>query len=200
MQDSLLVAKVGGSLYDMPDLRPRLNAWVQSRTESRIVLFPGGGPTADVIRQFDRIHGLGEEAAHWLALGTLSVNARMLAGFFSNVPVLGNYRQCEIPRVSILDPLPFFERDEADPCHLPHRWEVTSDSLAVRASTLLHANRLILLKSTDPHSTADTSDLVDIYFEQALRHAKPGLVLEIVNFRRDFETILGSPQKHSSHT
>src|SRR5207248_2464665 len=77
--DPSLVVKVGGSLYDLPDLGPRLHAFLRSLDRPEVLLIPGGGPTADVVRDLDRRHGLGEETAHWLALHALAVNAHFLA-------------------------------------------------------------------------------------------------------------------------
>src|SRR5207248_9110984 len=59
-----LVVKVGGSLYDLPDLADRLRRWLSALAAPRVLLVPGGGPTADVIRTFDQRHRLGEEASH----------------------------------------------------------------------------------------------------------------------------------------
>src|SRR5262245_62169186 len=75
----LAVVKVGGSLYDLPDLGRRLAAWLETLTASRILLVPGGGATADVVREFDRCHGLGETTGHELALRSLTLNAWFLA-------------------------------------------------------------------------------------------------------------------------
>jgi aspartokinase-like uncharacterized kinase len=76
---SLTVAKVGGSLFDLPDLRDRLRDWLRS-VAGPVLLVPGGGDGADIIRRLDQTHGLGEEAAHWVALRVLTVNAHLLAG------------------------------------------------------------------------------------------------------------------------
>src|SRR5437763_14345584 len=83
----LTVVKIGGSLYDLPDLGPRLRDWLLTLTASKVLLVPGGGPTADVIREFDRVHGLGEQVAHDLALRSLTLNAWFLAELLG-VPVL----------------------------------------------------------------------------------------------------------------
>ena len=79
MRRPLAVVKVGGSLYDLPDLGPRLRAWLKQAPAADFLIVPGGGPTADVIRDLDRIHRLGEEKAHSLALAALRLNAWFLA-------------------------------------------------------------------------------------------------------------------------
>ena len=69
-----IVVKVGGSLFDLPDLGTRLAAWLRQFEESNVLLVPGGGAAADAIRDFDRVHQLGEETSHWLAIQALSLN------------------------------------------------------------------------------------------------------------------------------
>ena len=51
-------------------------------------LIAGGGPAADLIRTMDRIHGLGDEQAHWLAIDALDLNARILASLLPGCVVV----------------------------------------------------------------------------------------------------------------
>src|SRR5437870_4383113 len=88
MAEPWVIVKVGGSLYELPDLRERLRAWIAQIGAARVLLVPGGGMTAEAIRAFDRVHQLGEEASHWLAIRTLSVNARFLHEFFPAAQLL----------------------------------------------------------------------------------------------------------------
>ena len=60
----MIVAKVGGSLFDLPQLGPALARWAAEQP-APVLYVPGGGPFADVIRALDRVHDLGDEAAHW---------------------------------------------------------------------------------------------------------------------------------------
>ena len=128
MHDPKTVVKVGGSLFDWSELGQRLGQWLDSHASKKILLVPGGGPTVDLIRNFDRWHGLGEEAAHWLALRTLTVNAHFLATIlttsYSSKPVViadlqethAVWAQHGIP---ILDPFPFAQIDEHQPGREP---------------------------------------------------------------------------------
>jgi aspartokinase-like uncharacterized kinase len=197
--DACTVAKVGGSLFDLPDLRRRLRAWLATIAAGRVVLVPGGGAAADAIRALDRVHQLGAEASHWLALGAMSLNTRFLCqllpeaqlvgqAFQPDEAALGVVRQAGTfsQRVYILDALPFFQEDERAPDHLPHWWDVTSDSLSVRAAVLLRAQRLTLLKSVSwansDWTAASKARIVDAYFPEALRQAGE-LEVQIVNLR-----------------
>jgi aspartokinase-like uncharacterized kinase len=186
------VVKVGGSLYDLPDLRTRLRTWLAQLDADKVLLVPGGGATADAIRHLDRVHQLGEEASHWLAIQALSVNARFLQVLLPDAPLITDDSESRFAYASgselyLLDALPFFVADEARPDHLPHCWEVTSDSLAVRVATLLDAQELVLLKSAGSAghtwSAAWHDGLLDPHFGDAMRKAPAGMQVRIVNLR-----------------
>ena len=148
MSRSLAVVKVGGSLYDLPDLGQRLKTWLRQAPSRNVLLVPGGGPTADVVRNFDRIHELGEERAHWLALGALQLNAHFLTWLLPSAPVIDHPEQAA-GGTAILNAFQFLSREKAA-CRkgrLPHCWAVTSDSIAARAAVVAGADHLVLLKS-----------------------------------------------------
>ena len=45
----MIVAKVGGSLYDWPGLTDALDTWLASVADHPVLLVPGGGVTANAI-------------------------------------------------------------------------------------------------------------------------------------------------------
>ena len=47
----MIVVKVGGSLFDHPNLGFGLRAFLRSLTPSRVLLVPGGGAVAEAVRQ-----------------------------------------------------------------------------------------------------------------------------------------------------
>lgn len=185
------VVKVGGSLFDLPDLGPRLRKWLAERPAGEVLLIPGGGPVADVIREYDRRHALGEERAHWLALAALALNARFLACLLPGAIVIPHVDALVTDRlqgrIAILDPDAFAHADEGQPGCLPHRWTVTSDSFAARAAQLAGAEELILLKSVSLPAGIDWAEaverrLVDAYFPMAAGSCLP---VRFVNFRHE---------------
>lgn len=183
------VIKVGGSLFDLPDLGGRLRDWLAAQGTGEVLLVPGGGPAADVVREYDRLHALGEERAHWLALSALTLNARFLASLLSTAVVVpdtgalaAEWRQGKIP---VLDPSAFVRTDEGQPGSLPHRWTVTSDSLAARVAQVTRAGELILLKSVALPAGIDWKEagqrgLVDTYFAEVVGNS---LSVRFVCFR-----------------
>ncbi|MFO0865420.1 MAG: hypothetical protein U0744_12345 [Gemmataceae bacterium] len=159
-----VVVKIGGSLYDLPDLGPRLRGFLNSLHAERIAIVPGGGVTADAIRSFDAVHRLGETASHWLALRTLTVNAHFLAEILPNFNVTADVRQ---PRV-LLDAFEYARHDEAHPNPMPHIWEATSDSVAAHLAWREEADEILLLKSRpwvgDDWTEAAREGVVDAVF------------------------------------
>jgi aspartokinase-like uncharacterized kinase len=185
-----IVVKVGGSLFDLPDLGERLRRWLAVQEAKEILLVPGGGPTSDVIRDLDRWHSLGEEQSHWLALRSLSLNAHVLAALLPQGEVVADLAACPpcwaAGRLPILDAHAFSMADEGWPGCLPHVWEVTSDSVAARAAAVAGAGSLVLLKSVTIPRGVDWAEArhrgwVDGRFADVLRQA-PGLRVCAVNF------------------
>ena len=148
------VVKVGGSLFDLPDLGPRLYGWLERHAPREVLLVPGGGPAAEAIRALDRTHSLGEESSHWLALRALAMNAALLAALVPGSCVIDGPDLAELVweqgRIPVLDAFAFCEADDENDDHLAHTWAVTSDSVAARAAVVMHAAELVLLKSAPP--------------------------------------------------
>lgn len=188
----IAVVKIGGSLLTWPELPKRLEAFL-SREEGggrRVVLIVGGGSAADLVRTLDATHGLGDEAAHRLALRALDFTAELLAGLLPSSRVAR--RLDELPTIQrsglrpVLAPRLHLEKeDERRPDRLPFSWNVTTDSIAARIAETLGGGRLILLKSASAavgmsRVEAARSGLVDSFFPEAARALER---VEIVNLR-----------------
>jgi aspartokinase-like uncharacterized kinase len=167
----MIVVKVGGSLFDTPGLGPGLRAWLRQFDGSPVTLVAGGGHSAEAVRTYDRIHSLGEETAHRLAVKSLAVTSNLLRTLVGDVP-----------GVTVLDAVSFCEADEV----LPHSWAVTTDSIAARASAVLGATKFVLLKSLDLPTGLSWADaarngFVDDYFPVAVERLS--CPIEVINFR-----------------
>jgi len=158
MRPILAVIKVGGSLLDWPELPGRLAEFLNGRRASmpaeRTILIAGGGPAADLIRGLDRIHGLGDQTAHLLALHALDLTAILLASLLpgsspvDRIEALSTAWDAGV--VPILVPRPILsaiDRSGSGFDPLPASWDVTSDTIAARVAVYLEAECLILLKS-----------------------------------------------------
>lgn len=171
MGNELIVVKVGGSLFDWPALRPTLRQWLSQFQNDNVLLVAGGGHLAEAIRTYDRVHQLGEEMSHWLAIQSLTVASRMLESFVAGMT-----------NVTVLDVVTFCESDN----QLPHSWAVTSDSIAARVADVRQATRLILLKSVDSTTNGSWNELaqagiVDDYF--AIVASRLSCPIDLINLR-----------------
>ncbi len=173
MPDGMTVVKVGGGMLAEPGLLPRVGrALARLAGERTVVIVPGGGPFADQVRQFDQRHGLPPSSAHWMAILAMDQFAWVLAAVVpgsriveDRAGILQAHRDGMIP---VLAPSRWLRATD----ELPHRWEVTSDSLAAYLATLLGADELILVKPV-----GGGTELVDDWF---LRVAPADLRVQIV--------------------
>lgn len=169
----MIVVKVGGSLFDWPDLGPRLREFLATLGDDTLIV-PGGGAIANAIRQLDATHGLGEEVAHWLALRAMSLNAHVLAELLD-------------AESKVVDPFDYVQADESNEDHLPHSWSVTSDAVAARLAVSAKASELILLKSAAPPAgdlvAWAAADYVDEWLPKLL--ADNAVAVRAIDFRRE---------------
>jgi probable H4MPT-linked C1 transfer pathway protein len=177
----VLVIKVGGGLLQYVNHLDRVLGVIAdvARTHN-IVIVPGGGPFADTVRDVDARIGLGDDAAHWMAVLAMDQSAHLLSGRLANAVVVYSleeiataYRQRQIP---VLAPSRWLLA--ADP--LPHTWDVTSDSIAAWVAGELGAPQLLLVKPPG----ASGADLLDPHFG---RTRPPGLSHECLPADRAIE-------------
>jgi 5-(aminomethyl)-3-furanmethanol phosphate kinase len=189
---SMIVVKVGGSLLDMPDLADRLRGFLESLRTPRLILVVGGGPAADLVRQRDRDENFDDDKSHWLAVRAMSFNSFLVEALVSQSIVVSSVAQCRVAwsdgHIPILDPHTFLVADEASgAAALPHRWTVTSDTIAARIARVSSADELVLLKSVSwpvdaSLSAAAEQGIVDEHLPRELRRS-PQLRVRIENLR-----------------
>jgi 5-(aminomethyl)-3-furanmethanol phosphate kinase len=191
---ALAVIKVGGSLFDWPELRGRLTAYLELRRDTdaaeHAVLIAGGGRAADWIRSLDQIHGLGDVAADRLAVHALDLTSAFLAELLPGSLIVDRLEMleatCHSRSITILSPrhaLAEIKRRGASP--LRASWDVTSDAIAAWIAVHLDARSLILLKSAGlpegfTRQDATRAGLVDPTFPSV---ACSILQVEYVNLR-----------------
>ena len=145
-----VVIKIGGGLLGVPGALEAVCATVgaMGRREA-IVVVPGGGPFADVVRDLDRSAGLSADAAHWMAILAMDQYAYVLAERIDGAALVeesgGIPGALAAGRVAVLAPSRWLRA--ADP--LPHSWDATSDSVAAFVAGALDARRLVLVKPAE---------------------------------------------------
>jgi aspartokinase-like uncharacterized kinase len=188
------VIKVGGSLFNWPDFPGRMSDFLDTckvaDRNGRIVLIAGGGPAADVVRELDRVHELGDPTAHRLALYAMDLTAVMLAELLPATTAVQSLEAMTAAWstgvIPVLAPRSILEQSErSGENSLPASWDVTSDSIAAWVASQMAADRLILVKSaplpadTDRRRAAQLG-LVDRMFPIV---ARPLQRVEYLNLR-----------------
>lgn len=189
MAEAKKVVKLGGSLLSLPDLDERLQR-LFAILQTPVVVIPGGGGTADIIRRMDRQFQLSPAASHDAAVAAMGFNAGLLVRTGKTLRLIHDPADLRRPpadgRIPVLDVYRclnsgFAERTRALPAH----WGVTSDSIAASLATEFGFSHLLLLKSCEPASRMVTElsaqQAIDEWFPKVCQ----GLQLEWCNLRAD---------------
>ena len=203
-----VVIKVGGSLLDWPPISQRLGSYLDSRREDRPVVIIGGGPSTDIVRDLDRIHGLGDarDPTTW-PLRSLDLTAHLLAALVrvpsgrrpsgqclgstsSGAPAGFRCSTCPSPVYLELE-----DSKSDDPLELS--WDVTTDSIAARVAERLCAVELVLLKSAPVPPGVDRDGaaelgLVDRAFPSVSKAIEHVIYL---NFRNSSDAAVRLPRR-----
>lgn len=173
----LIVLKLGGSLLDCPDITDRLRGLVSDLATSRILIVVGGGGAADVVRHWSQVYSLSEEAAHWVALRSLSVTRALVKALLPECVEVGSreeasrcWAESAVPLLLDLEAC-LRQAESIDAAPLPHSWDVTSDSIAAWVATRWSAAELVLLKSVEmppgiSFDQASRDGLIDVHFSR----------------------------------
>lgn len=174
----LIAYKLGGSLFELPDLAERVRGVWRARSGTDALLIAGGGAAADVVRDWDRTFQLGPEVSHWLAIDALDLSANLLLRLMPELQLVRSRKQHDLAREAgrpaLLCVACFMKWLDQQPDPLPHAWDVTSDSIAAAAADRWQADELVMLKSCDLPTEHDLEELarqevVDRYFPVAAR-------------------------------
>jgi len=174
----VVVVKVGGSLMTAAAHFDSILAEIAAASLSvPLLVVPGGGPFANAVRDADRSLGLGDDAAHWMAILAMDQYAHAITSRLPDSVLVT--RRDDVDRafarqgVPVLAPYAWL-RDE-DP--LPHSWDVTSDSISAWVAGQVGARRLVLVKAAG----ASGREVVDPCFQPFL---PPGIETAIVTADR----------------
>lgn len=141
-----VVIKIGGRLGRGEHLRPLCGRVAALGSRHRLLVVPGGGVFADLVRQCDAQFGLSDTAAHWMAILAMDQFGCLLADFIPESATARSFEEAEklseAGRVPVLLPFDLLRRTDA----LPHSWNVTADSIAAWLARMAGASTLVLLK------------------------------------------------------
>jgi 5-(aminomethyl)-3-furanmethanol phosphate kinase len=182
----LQIVKVGGSLFQLPDLGERIKKWLLKQHDFFSVLIPGCGKLGNSIREYDARFQLGDTICHNICAELLELQSQVLHKILSETitldKVLDIYeQQINSRNISyvIFNAKNFLTDDEPNyPGEkLPIGWDVSTDSIAARLAEIADAHELVLLKAIAPPTFIEIAELadanyVDSYFPWAIKPVK----------------------------
>lgn len=144
-----VVIKVGGSLGQSRGLGKLLDSIARWKGATNVLVIPGGGVFADLVRAEYRRLRLTESAAHRMAILAMDQYGLELCDLASQAAPASSLNQVrEVIRGGRL-PVYLPSRSLARHDPFTHSWRVTSDSIAAYIAGRVGADALLLLKSVD---------------------------------------------------
>jgi aspartokinase-like uncharacterized kinase len=148
----MIVLKLGGSLAKDKKILFGLCSEIENLSNDfSMLVVPGGGVFADLVRDYDEKFKLSPEASHKMAVLAMDQVGFMISQFFKNYVFIDDLNDLNkfknLDKVKIFIPSGFlFELPESE---LEHSWDVTSDSISAYVADKINAGKLILLKDVD---------------------------------------------------
>ncbi|MFW9885200.1 MAG: hypothetical protein ACFFEX_12515 [Candidatus Thorarchaeota archaeon] len=143
---------MGGSLMNYPYwLREILKVISVSSQTHNLLIVPGGGAFADLIRDFHTRKYLSDSAAHWLAIRCMDLTGFIMADMNSSMNLYSEKDALERwaeGKSFIIQPYELLKSHD----RLPHSWDVTSDSIAYWIGIRGDADVVIFIKSINPYA------------------------------------------------
>ena len=151
-----VIVKVGGSLASYPEkLRILCTKLTELSQTHKLVIIPGGGEFADVVRKLDKRFSLSPLASHRMAILGMDQYGLLLSDLLQGSRTANKLERLQ--ETLDLGKLPVFLPSTLlfaeDP--LENSWNVTSDSIAVYVAAQLHASRALLVTDVDGVYTCD---------------------------------------------
>ncbi|NVM03006.1 MAG: hypothetical protein HWN67_11755 [Candidatus Helarchaeota archaeon] len=148
--------KIGGSLLSNPvTLKKLLKTFKHIIKVHSIVILPGGGAFADLVRQYHLKYGFSDSTAHKLAIVTEDLVGILIAEYIEEGILTNNLDNTQQLLIQSKIPILLPSNIVLELNEIPHSWDVTSDSIAVYLADKLKITSVILVKDVDGLYTAD---------------------------------------------
>lgn len=150
------VVKVGGSLALYPEKLGALCAKLSEiSTKHKLIVVPGGGEFADLVRDLDKRYNLSRKASHRMAILGMDQYGFLLSNLMPRSCVVNQLES--VQKVFDSGRLPVFLPSNLllSEASLENSWDVTSDSIAVYIAGQVHASKVLLVTDVDGVFTHD---------------------------------------------
>ncbi|KXB00172.1 hypothetical protein AKJ47_02600 [candidate division MSBL1 archaeon SCGC-AAA261G05] len=140
-----IVIKVGGSFQKAPSaLRSVCMTIEEISKKHRLLIVPGGGKFADLIRDIQTKLGLSDRVAHQMAILGMDIYGLALSEFLKDFALVDDLKNREGENQIFLPYRTLKDSNELEPS-----WKVTSDTIAAWTCSKTDFEKLILIKRVD---------------------------------------------------
>jgi len=151
MQYDQAIFKIGGKILEnSKNIESTISQLTQLYEENilqKILLIPGGGSYANFIRKIDEELKLGDDLAHWMAVYSMNYNGIELNRKYPKLECIEELEKFQDAKKKFCIFLPYTYLRKNDT--LPHKWDVSSDSIALYFAYKLQLNRCFLIKDVE---------------------------------------------------
>lgn len=149
-----VVVKLGGSTAEGGELR----TWIAALASAALplVVVPGGGPFAELVRTEQKRMGFSNDAAHAMAILAMDAFGRVILDGGARLAPARSLD--EVVRVLGEGKIPVWLPSSMTigSTDIPASWDITSDSLAAWLAGRIGAETLLLVKQTQAFSSEDS--------------------------------------------
>jgi 5-(aminomethyl)-3-furanmethanol phosphate kinase len=148
--NSLVVVKVGGSLALYPEkLRTLCTRLTKLSKKHKLIIVPGGGEFADVVRSLCTRFSLSCGVSHKMAILGMDQYGLLLSDLIPNSVVVSKLEEIKcifkMGKLPVFLPYNLLLNDD----QLENSWNVTSDTIALYIAIKLRTNKVLLITDVD---------------------------------------------------
>lgn len=142
------IVKLGGSLLRSSLLANWITMFTNLTTDYKVVIVPGGGVFAEVVRSAQKHWSFSDSSAHHMALIAMQQYGLLLNDLLANSNIVNTLEEIDQQQNNLLIwcPVQLHIEKQID---MPSSWDYTSDSLALWLAIKMHAVNLYMIKSVN---------------------------------------------------
>ena len=181
---NLTVIKLGGSLMRSTELSYWLENIESVSLHSNVVIVPGGGEFADLVRNTQKERQFDDYVAHQMALLAMCQYGYLLNGMnkklriIEDMALFPSYFGKNLPLLWI--PMSLINNDS----DIAANWDFTSDSISLWLATKLCATRLVLVKSKVLNKTTTRNHIKNGDLDKGFQELSSSYSGEILFFEK----------------
>ena len=193
--NNVILVKLGGKILENEqNLNNTISQLYQlieiTQNINKIIIIPGGGTIANFVRTLDQNIKLGDDLAHWEAIYAMNWNGQQINKNYPNIPCFSQISELKKniskkDNKSLLIFLPFHYLFEND--LLPHRWDITSDSISIFIAKSLELDQCFLIKDIDGIYNIHNKTIKRISTKDYLEYKKSNKIAEINNISNNIK-------------